>query len=86
MSYTYKLVMPPVSDKNSVLIAFVYGMLSVCTLGLWPGYLGQTKAAQVQPPKSRSVAIGSAGVLSDFQNITQDFFRAVRKVTRINKA
>ena len=78
--------MPPVSDKNSVLLAFVYGLLSVCTLGFWSGYLSQAKAAQVQPPKPRSAAIGSVGVLSDFQNITQDIFRAVRKITHCNKA
>ena len=77
--------MPSAYEKNSVLLAFVYGVLSVCTLGLWPGYLSQTKAAQVQSSKPRSVAVGTVGMLSDFQNVTQDIFRAVRKITRSNK-
>ncbi|MBQ7023008.1 MAG: hypothetical protein IJN29_05465 [Akkermansia sp.] len=78
--------MNPASDKNSIFLAFVYGILSVCTLGLWPGYLSQTKAAQVQTPKPRPVAIGSVGMLSDFQNVTQDIYRSVRKIARNNKA
>ena len=68
------------------MLAFVYGILSVCTLGLWPGYLSQSKAAQVHPPKPRSSAIGAAGMISDFRNITQDIVRAVKKVSHSNKA
>lgn len=78
--------MPPASDKSSVLLAFVYGILSVCTLGLWPGYLSQTKEAQVQSPKHRSVSVGSTGMLSDFRNITQDICQAAHKVSANNKA
>ncbi|MBR3925584.1 MAG: hypothetical protein IKJ58_02340 [Akkermansia sp.] len=78
--------MPPTTDKNAVVLAFVYGILSVCTLGLWQGYLSQSKAAQVQPPRSRTVAMGASGILTDFQNVTQDIFRAVRKIASTHKA
>ena len=80
------ILMPPISDKNAAILAFVYGVLSVCTLGLLQGYLSQSKAAQVQSPKPRSIAMGTDGMLTDLQNVTQDIFRAVRNIARNNKA